>query len=100
MVYLFDYPAYSLSGLLLEPRCPDNRGSTVSIINYECVCVQPGCHTGGGERGDIPPLAPISPPLLIMTECPLLGIEITVDLFLATFSGYFSHFPPLLQNPV
>ena len=28
-----------------------------------------------------------------------LRIEITVDLFLATFSGYFSYFP-LLQNPV
>ncbi len=30
VVYLFDYPAYSLIRPALEPRCPDNRGSTVS----------------------------------------------------------------------
>ncbi len=55
VVYLFNFPAYSLIRPALEPRCPDNRGST----------------------------------------------EITVDLFfLATFSSYFSYFPPLLQNPV
>ena len=29
VVYLIDYPVYQLSGLPLEPRCPDNRGSTV-----------------------------------------------------------------------
>ncbi len=30
MVYLFNYPAYSLIRPALEPRCPDNRGSTVA----------------------------------------------------------------------
>ena len=47
-------------------------------------------------KGGISPLAPISPPF----NNDWVSIALGIDLFLATFSGYFSHFLPLLQNPV
>ncbi len=32
VVYPFDYPVIQLSGQPLEPKCPDNRGSTVIFM--------------------------------------------------------------------
>ena len=67
----------------------------------------PGIDTEGGERGEIPPLAEVSPPLIspqffcgIATTLYYYAMFSAINVYTSVFAHSINMFPPLAKNPV